>query len=225
MFKLFSFGFLWYLFGNPFVAILVLLVILYLLDRRFIGLSPSLVKPLKRRSRIAKLKQQLLLNPNDRSSRMELAHLLIEKRAYHKAGKVLAELGDAMEHSAEYWDDLGNVYLHTGELEKGEEAVLRALSINPRVKYGQPYLRLAAASAKLDTGKALAYLNAFRELHSSSCEAYYRLGVIYKQMDRKDEAKHAFREAQDIYRSLPKYKKRQERVWAVRSLISRILLG
>lgn len=45
--------------------------------------------------------------------------------------------------------------------------------------------------------------------------------MMYKSLDRKEEAKEAFQEAIDIYRSLPKYKKRQERKWAVLSMIKK----
>ncbi|EXX89171.1 hypothetical protein BG53_00450, partial [Paenibacillus darwinianus] len=142
MAKILLFSLLWYLFGNPFLAILVLLVVLYFLDRRYVGLTPSFVKPLRRRSRIGKLRQQLLLNRSDVSAKMALARLLLEKKDYAGARQVLESVGDTMEHSAEYWDDLGTAYLHTGKQGDGEQAIARALDINPRVKYGEPYLRL-----------------------------------------------------------------------------------
>lgn len=221
MAKILLFGLLWYIFGNPFVAILVLLAALYFLDRRFVGLTPSFVKPLKRRSRIAKLRQQLSLNRNDVSAKMELARLLLDKKDYAGARRVLETIGDTMEHSAEYWDDLGTAYLHTGKPDEGEQAILQALDINPRVKYGEPYLRLASVTAGKDAAKALGYLEAFRGIHSSSCEGYYRMGRIYKALDRKGEARRAFEEALDVYRTLPRYKKRGERGWALRSFFAK----
>jgi tetratricopeptide (TPR) repeat protein len=217
--KLFLFFILWRLFGNPFIAILVVLVVLYFIDRRYLGLTPSFVKPLRRRSRIAKLRQQLMLNPNDTGSKMELARLLLDKKDYKEARKVLESIGDVMEHSAEFWDDLGNAYLHTADSERGEQAILRALEINPRVKYGQPYLRLAALHSRGDADRALAYLRSFGDIQSSSAEAYYRMGLLYMQLGRKLEAKTAFGEAVDVYRSLPKYKKREQRKWALRSFM------
>ena len=224
MSKLLAFGLLFWLIGNPFVAIIVLILILYMLDRRFVGLSPSIVKPLKRRSRIKKLEQLLRLNPSDVSSKMELARLQLERKSYARARQVLESIGDAMEHSAEYWDDLGTAFLFTGDKERGEQAMLRALAINPRVKYGEPYLRLAAAN-RSDAEQALSYLKALREIHSSSCEAYYRMGVIYKELGNKAEAKRAFEEAAAIYASLPRYKKRQERSWALRSWAAKLAMN
>ncbi|OUM93838.1 MAG: hypothetical protein A9Z00_02670 [Thermobacillus sp. ZCTH02-B1] len=219
--KFILFGLLWYLLGNPFVAIIVLIVMLYILDRRFIGLSPSVVKPFRRARRIGQLRQQLALNPNDMSARMELAHLLLERKSYHEARKLLEPAAETMAHSAEYWDNLGTALLHTGSRAEGESMIRRALSINPRVKYGQPYLRLAAANRD-QPEKALKLLEELRAIHTSSCEAYYRMGRIYQALGRREEARRAFDEAAEIYRTLPRYKRREERPWAIRSRLARL---
>ncbi|WP_138755419.1 tetratricopeptide repeat protein [Paenibacillus sinopodophylli] len=221
MLKFGLFVFLYWLLGSPFLAIIVLLILLYLLDRRFIGLSPSILKPIKRMSRIRKLRQQINLSPNDVSSKHELARLLIERKKYSEALRLLEPLERVLEDSAEYWDDLGISYLNRGEAEKGITSIRRALELNPRVKYGAPYLRLAAHCAVGNTSEALAYLEAFQEVNSSSCEAYHYQSSIYKKLGNTDEAKRGAEEGLRVYRMLPKYKKRQERKWAVRLLFKK----
>jgi len=211
------FGLTW-LFGNPLIAIIVLLVLFYVLERRFIGLSPSLVKPLRRRSAISKWRRHLERSPHDVSARTELARLLIEAGKPAQAREILLDIQERMEHSAEYWSDLGACELALGKLEEGEAAMLRALSVSPKVKYGQPYLRLAEAFAKRDPAKAIGYLESFKDVNSSSCEAYYRLGAIYADLGKQEEAAAAFRECGRLYRTLPKYLKRRERKWAIRAL-------
>lgn len=215
----FLFGLLWWLLGNPFLAILVLLVVLYLLERRFIGLSPSLVRPFRRRSEIAKWKRQLQMSPHDVSAKSELARLLIESRKYEEARGVLLGIQEQSEHSAEFWSDLGICELALGRLEEGERAMLMALEISPRVKYGQPYLRLGEAWSSSEPAKALRYLEAFKEVNSSSCEAYYRLGVLYAGLGKREEASAAFRECRELYGALPRYLKRKERKWALKSAL------
>ncbi|NIK76941.1 tetratricopeptide (TPR) repeat protein [Paenibacillus castaneae] len=207
-----------WLFGNPFIAIIVLLVLFYILDRRFVGLMPSLFKPIKRSSRIKKLKQHINLSPNDVSAKHELARLLIERKKYSEAANLLEPLQQTLEDSAEYWDDLGTSSLFSGKVERGIASMVHALKLNPRVKYGAPYLRLAAYYSKDQTEQALAYIRAFQEIQSSSCEAYDRMSSIYKGMGQEEEAKRAAEEGLQIYRMLPRYKKRQERKWAVRLL-------
>jgi len=217
MSKILLFLGLTWLFGNPFVAIIVLLIVIYVLERRFIGLSPSLVKPLRRRGSISKWRRQLEMSPHDVSAKSELARLLIESGKHAQARDILQGIGEQMEHSAEYWSDLGTCELALGRVEEGEQAMKRALAISPKVKYGQPYLRLAEALAKTEPDRAIVYLQQFKDVNSSSCEAYYRLGTIYDGLGKSAEAAEAFKECRQLYRTLPKYMKRHERKWALRA--------
>jgi len=214
----FLFGLLWWLLGNPIVAILVLLAVLYLLERRFIGLSPSIVRPFRRQSAIAKWKRQLQMSPYDISAKQELARLFLESRKYAQAREILLGIQDSMEHSAEYWSDLGASQLALGQLEEGEQSMLRALSISPRVKYGAPYLRLSEAWAKLDPAKALHYLESLRQINASSCEAHYLTGRLYADLGKREAAQAAFKECRELYATLPRYMKRKERKWALLSM-------
>ncbi|MCD9025825.1 tetratricopeptide repeat protein [Cohnella silvisoli] len=217
MSKILLFVGLTWLLGSPFAAILVLLVIFYVLERRFIGLSPSIVRPFRRRNLIAKWRRQLHLSPHDVSAKSELARLLIESKKFGQAREILLGIETQMDHSAEYWSDIGICDLGLGNLEDGEREMKRALAISPRVKYGQPYLRLAESFSKRDPVKAIAYLQEFKEVNSSSCEAYYRLGSVYTSLGNPEEAAKAYRECRQLFRSLPRYMKRHERKWALRS--------
>ena len=215
--KFIIFGMLFYIFGNPFIAIIVLLLIVYVLDRRFVGVFPSITRPIQRARQISKLRKNIAASPSDVSSRHELARLLIERRKYGEALKLLESISESLQDSAEYWDDIGTARLETGNTAQGEADILQALDINPRVKYGRPYLRLADAFRTADSAKALDYLQKFHTMHSSSSEAYYLLGTMYRVLGQRQEAKEAFSESMSVYLSLPKYKRRQERKWAVRS--------
>lgn len=217
MMKVALFGLLWWLTGSPILAVIVLLIILYALERRYVGLTPSIVRPLRRNRTIRRLRQQIAMNPNDIPAKHELARLLIERKRYAEAKTWLMPLQDALDGSAEFWDDLGACLMHLGERDAAEAAVGNALSINPRVKYGTPYLRLASLYADKDPKKAIAYLQSFRAIHSSSIEAYYRLAGLYAQLGQTAEARTMLAECGVIYRSLPRYKKRQERKWALRA--------
>jgi tetratricopeptide (TPR) repeat protein len=217
MSKILLFVGLTWLLGSPIAAILVLLVVFYVLERRFIGLSPSLIRPFRRRNSIAKLRRQLHLSPHDISAKTELARLLIEGRKFGQARDILLGIERQMDHSAEYWSDIGICDLALGNLEDGEREMKQALAISPKVKYGQPYLRLAESFSKPDPGKAITYLQEFKSMNSSSCEAYYRLGTVYASLGKPKEAADAYRECRFLFRSLPRYMKRHERKWALRS--------
>ncbi|NGM83251.1 tetratricopeptide repeat protein [Paenibacillus sp. 7124] len=222
MVKFIVFMLLWRLVGNPFLAVIILLAVLYFLDRRYVGVFPSITRPFRRARQGSRLRTQISLNPNDVSSKFELARLLSERKKYREAQELLLQIGDRYEQSAEYWVDLGYANIKLGQLEEGESQMLRGLEINRRVQYGQPYLRLAEAFRNSDRDKALHYLHEFQDIQSSSSEAYYLLGSMYKALGQETEAKRSFNESIDVYRSLPRYKKRQERGWALRSFFAKM---
>ncbi|MFD1775091.1 tetratricopeptide repeat protein [Paenibacillus rhizophilus] len=222
MVKFIVFMLLWRLVGNPFLAVIILLAVVYFLDRRYVGVFPSIARPFRRARQSSRLRTQISLNPNDVSSKFELARLLAERKKYREAQELLLQIGDRYEQSAEYWVDLGYANIKLGQLEEGESQMLRGLEINRRVQYGQPYLRLAEAFRHNDRDKALHYLQEFHEIQSSSSEAYYLLGSMYKALGQEAEAKRSFNESVAVYRSLPRYKKRQERGWALRSFFAKM---
>lgn len=215
--KIMIFLFLSWMIGNPFIALLILLIILYALDRRYVGMFPDIGRPFKLNRRLSRLKQDLSIHSHNTSGKLEAARILIEKKRFAQAKAYLEQIIPIMGDSAEVLCELGLCHLKLGELEVGEQLMLRALSINPRVKYGEPYLRLGEAFLKADPGKALHYLESFRKEQSSSCQAYYLLGKLYNELGRKEDADRAFREIPEIYRVLPKYKRKQERRWVLLS--------
>ncbi|CAM4450268.1 tetratricopeptide repeat protein [Paenibacillus typhae] len=222
MFKILGFLFLAQFLGNPFLALIVLFLILYVLDRRYVGILPSIGKPFRRSRQMSRLRTTISLNPNDVSSKFELARLLIERKRYSDAKELLLNIADRYEQSAEYWVELGYANLKLGMLPEGEAQMLQGLEINRRAQYGQPFLRLAEIFRGVDQDKALHYVSQFQEIQTSSSEAYYLAGSMYKALGRNDEARRAFEESVAIYRSLPKYKKRQERGWALRSFFAKM---
>ncbi|CQR55417.1 tetratricopeptide repeat protein [Paenibacillus riograndensis] len=222
MLKFFGFLLLYRLVGNPFLALIILLVILYFLDRRYVGILPSFTKPFRRSRQISKLRTTISLNPNDVSAKFDLARLLIERKRYSESKELLEQIADRYEQSAEYWVELGYANLKLGHLPEGEAQMLQGLEINRKAQYGQPYLRLAEVFRNIDHNKALQYVTQFQEIQSSSSEAYYLAGSMYKALGRKEDAKRAFNESTAVYRSLPKYKKRQERGWALRSYFAKM---
>lgn len=221
MSKFLLFGLLTWLFGSPIIAIIVLLLVYYFLDRRYIGLLPNLSAPLKRNRRLRELRRHLATHLHDTSSKLEAARLLVQRGKYGEAERYLREIQPIMVESADVLYLLGICRLESGDLAEGERLMLQSLELNPRVAYGEPYLRLGEALGRTDAVKAIEYLNAFRSLNTSSCEAYYRLGQIYTRLGREQEARQAYRETQEVYRLLPKYKRKTERKWALLAALRR----
>lgn len=220
--KLLIFVLLWNLIGNPFIAILIILVIGYALERRFIGLTPSLVRPFRRNRRLKAVLRELESHPHDARSKLEAARLYLEKKRYRPAHDYLEQVLPVMDESAEVLVELGLIKLKLGEPAAGEALILQGLERNPRVHYGDPYLWLSEANMGDHPQKALRYLEGLREVNSSSCQAYYRMGQLYEQMGDKEKAREAYEQTRRIYRGLPKYKRKSERKWALLARTKRV---
>ncbi|QSO47674.1 tetratricopeptide repeat protein [Alicyclobacillus mengziensis] len=201
--------------GNPFLAIIVLLVIYYFVDRRYIGLLPSVTKPIRRRQRMAQLRRQVYLNPHDSPAKQYLAEAYIEVKQYRSALNLLEDLPKQMQDSPDVLYDTGLCQLNLGNVDTGEALIQQALSADNRLRHGEPYLKLAAAIATSDAQRAKEYLHVFQEQNVSSCESYYRLGQLEQYFGNSREARSAWRNCLDTYRALPRFRKRSERRWAV----------
>lgn len=201
--------------GNPIVAIILVLVIYYIIDRRFIGLFPSIIRPFQQVIRISNLEKQLALNPHDMPARYDLAQAYMERHRYGKALHLLEGLPPSMKESPDVMYDLGACELALGQLEIGEKRILQAMASKPDLRYGEPYLKLATAMAAVNPKQALLYLTEFQSKNFSSCESYYRLALLQKQFGHHTEARRALQQCLEIYRTLPRFRRRPERRWAL----------
>lgn len=219
------FAILWYILGNPFLALLILLVVLYILDRRYVGLLPNVFRPLAVRRNIARLRHAIRINPHDTAARHELARRLMEVGHYREALDLLRGIQPILHDSDDLLAEIGMCCLKLNALEEGERHILEAIERNPRVMYGEPYLHLGEAFMRTAPDKAVGYLERYREAQSSSCKGLYRLGQLYDRLGRKADATEAFREASALYRSLPRYRRKTERRWFVLSSWKLLLRG
>lgn len=212
--KFLLFPLLWFLTGNFFFSLLILFLVIYFLDRKFVGILPNVWRPFQLRSRARKAKLEVQANSHHTSMKLELARLYIEQRKYKAALPLLTEILEMMGDSADVRYEIGICHLKLGNLDIGESYMLEALALNPRVKFGEPYLRLSEALAIKSPQKALGYIEDFKQTHSSSCEAYYRLAQIYERLKLPKESKQAVREVMLVYKQLPRYSRKQQRKWA-----------
>lgn len=198
-----------------FITVLVIIFLLYFIDRQYIGLLPDPIKPLQQWRKLQKLQTELAASPHNMSTKLEAARILMERKRYEEAKVEFEKIAVIVNESAEVIYDLGLCYLKLGQLDRGEKLMQNSFEMNPRVRYGEGYLRLAEAFTKENAGRALSYLQKFKQIHTSSCEASFRLGLLFEKMEQNEEAKAAYKETLEIYRSLPKYKRKFERKWVL----------
>ena len=114
---------------------------------RFVGLLPDLSKPFRQAGAVRRLKQTLELNPYDANAHLELGTILAEKRRWAQAAEHLELAAKRLDNSQSYYG-LGTAYFHLGRLDEGKEALQKALQMNPKVGYGEPYVYLAEYQLK-----------------------------------------------------------------------------
>lgn len=209
--------------GNPLLALLSVLIVYVLIDRRYIGILPDFLIPLRRRKRIVELKREVQLNPYQGLAFYELGMLLVEK-GNMKEGVVCLEKAKTLmpDHpDAQYY--LGVAYIKSGQLEEGKKALEEALRLNPKVKYGAPYIYLIEYLLKKGTvdEKIDEYIEKVKMYGSP--EYYYRLGLLFQKARRRKEAKEMFAAAVANFQKYPSFYRKQHRYWAFRARLRSLL--
>lgn len=212
--NLFLFFLITLLTGSPIFALLVILAIYLALDYQFIGISRGILGRFRRTTAIRGLRRDLSINPHDAMARRDLGRLLVESHHFADAVPHLEKAVERMPDSDEAACDLGLAYLWTGKVAEGEELIRRALDRNPKLRYGDPYLRWG--EFLLDRGQnadAAERLEHFRSIFSSSVEGHYLLGVAYQRTGERTKAVASYRAALEMFKRSPRYKRKEERLW------------
>lgn len=202
------------IFHNPILAIIVLGIVYYFVDRRFIGLTPSLTRPFRRQMRISQLRRAIAANPHDAPARYDLARTYLERGRYGDALHLIESLPASQQEAADVRVDWGLCELATGRTEEGEARVRKALEANPSLRRGEPYLQMATLLSDSAPNRALSYLRTFEQYNVSSCESQYRLALLLSKFGDARGARDALYECLRTYSMLPKFRRRVERRWA-----------
>ncbi len=154
------------------------------------------------------------MNPHDVKARADLGALLARRGRFREAR---AELEQAMPRADDLPEanySLGLCLLYDGEFERGRELVEKALALNPKFGYGEPYLRLGDFRA--GRGEWDAAAERYRQatgIHSSTVEGWFKLGQSLSRLGRPAEARQALQEAIASYRTAPWYRRSEDRPW------------
>jgi tetratricopeptide (TPR) repeat protein len=217
----FLFALLTWLLGSPILAGLVLLAIFgggYLLySRRLFRWR----RRWRARGEARQLEATLAINPEDAKAHSDLGGLLARRGRFAEA---LPHLEKAIARCDDVPDTnfyLGWALLNQGDLERGRQSIEAALAINPRFGFGEPNLRLGDYFfGRKGYKEAIPHYEASREVHSSGMEAATKLGESYLAIGEKEKAATILQEAVTIYRTLPWFRKQEERGWARKAKVA-----
>jgi tetratricopeptide (TPR) repeat protein len=211
--------------GNPLIALLVILILYFTIDRTFFGFIPDPFKAFKKAGRIRELQKIVAINPHDARSLKELGICMIDKKDYRKAReyfeKAVSKLSDDPEFNYYY-----GFAARCGDIQKGRELLDRALSHSPGLKYGEPFIMFAEVYIdNVDFNSALPLLERFEKIHSSSSRGFYQTGFVKMKLGRKEEGTAYLKKAIAVFKASPRFKRKVDRKWAwkARALLRKAL--
>lgn len=203
---------------NPLLSLALLFVLYAVADRAYIGFLPDFFAPFKRNRQIKSLQAELALNPVNAAAAQELGILYFEKKAYQKALDFLVKAEERIHNSAKLYLYLGMTCIELSHLEKGKEALDKAVGLDRKAGYGLPYIYLI----RYELNQTVADEEEIEKLEAelqrfSGTENFFRMGMVYKKHGRREKAQEMFRQAVEEYASVPKGLRRLHRKWAVLS--------
>ncbi|VAX34641.1 hypothetical protein MNBD_NITROSPIRAE03-2029, partial [hydrothermal vent metagenome] len=135
MSKFFLFYILYWMFGNPIIALLVIVLISFTIDRTYFGFVPDPLKAFRTAGRINDLRRIVAINPHDARSLKELGIFMFEKKKYGKAVEYFERAANKMSDDPEFNYYYGISIARNGDIRKGMEYVAAAMEASPGLKY------------------------------------------------------------------------------------------
>src|SRR5512133_1163033 len=190
--------------GNPLLAAGVVLLLWFLGDRATFRVLPDPGRWFSRRSRAAKLRQTLDVNPHDRRARFSLAELLLER-------------GDARDRDVFTLAALGTALARTGAHEEAERLLADARKLDPEFRMGE--LDLVLGRMRLTLGDAAGAREPLQRLIAArpgTVEGRYLLARVLERLNDPAGAAKARDDAWSEYAQMPRFRRREDRRWAWR---------
>jgi tetratricopeptide (TPR) repeat protein len=212
--RFFLFAVLSWITGSPLLALLVLIALAipgWWAGSRYAWRAG---RWLRSSGEAGRLRRELAVNPHDVKARTDLGALLMRQGKLREARSELEQAMPRADDLPEANYSLGLCLLHDGEVERGRALVEKALTLNPRFGYGEPYLRLGDFRAGREEWEAAA--DRYRQatgIHSSTVEGWCKLGEALNHLGRPEEARTALQEAISSYRTAPWYRRAEDRPW------------
>jgi tetratricopeptide (TPR) repeat protein len=195
--------------------LIMLIVPIGFVARRWL---PDPILYLRRAGRISRLRAVVQANAADVLSRRQLAMLYLEQRK-PVAALPLVDAALAREpESAELLHLRGLCLLGARRWDDAIAAFIATLQVDPRFRYGEPYLKIAEALAPLGRWKdAEESLEHFVAIHGSSLEGRVKQAHARERLGDRPGSDALKIEARSVYAQLPPFQRRRQFLWWCRS--------
>jgi protein O-GlcNAc transferase len=132
--------------------------------------------------------------PEDSTAIHLLGVIAYQRKKYGEAEDLILRAIGIHKRVADYWNNLGNVYLAQRLLDKAEECYLKALKLNPKYAHARSNL----GGVLRDKGKLQESVNAYRkalQFDPAQPEIHNNLGMVLDALGRSGEALGHYLEA------------------------------
>jgi tetratricopeptide (TPR) repeat protein len=216
--RFFLFALLTWITGSPLLAVLILIVLA--VPGWFAGSrwAFTLSRRIRAWGEAGRLRRALAINPHDAKARTDLGAILVRQGRFRQARAELEQVLPRVDDLPEANYFLGLCLMKDGDIERGRSLVERALAINPKFGYGEPYLRLGDFhESRKEWDLAAERYRQATDIHGSSVEGWYKRGQVMNELGRREEARNALQEALASYRTAPWFRRQEERPWKRRA--------
>jgi tetratricopeptide (TPR) repeat protein len=173
----------------------------FLLLRRII---PDPTAVFRAFSRSGSLRSQVDVNPANVTARRDLAQIYLDVRRPRAALKLVQQALVRTPNEPEMLYLAGLAQHRVGKHEDALPNLVRAVELDPRVRFGLPYLVAGDALFALRRYEEAAdAFERYSESNTSDVSAYVRLARTYARLGKTDEARQAIDEAESTWRVLP----------------------
>lgn len=195
-------------------------VVVLLLVRPFL---PDPVVLWRTLGRVQALRRQILANPANVTARRDLALVYLDRLRPRRALELVDEARQRFPADAELLFLKGVAHHRRGQHEQALGPLVEAVQIDPRLRFGEPYL--VAGDALRALGKPTEAIDAFERFvrsNGSSIEGHVKLSLAHRDADDADGARRALDEALRTWGQLPGYQRRRQLGWYLRALLLRV---
>jgi len=208
--------------GSPVGSAVILILVWLVTDRFTLGVLPDPFRWVVRLNRELSLKRTLLNNPHDGRARLELAELLVQRRAHRRAVEVLRPNLEKGQSDVQTVFTMGAACIGAGFAEQGEKLLEHAQELDPNFRVGE--IDLVLGKGRLQRGDYRGAKEALERLvqaRKGTVEGRVLLSRALAGLDDDASAALMRDDAWKEYVSAPRFQRRKERWWAWRARPSR----
>jgi tetratricopeptide (TPR) repeat protein len=195
-------------------------VVVLLLVRPFL---PDPVVLWRTFGRVQALRRQILANPANVTARRDLAVVYLERLRPRRALELVDEARQRFPADAELLFLKGVAHHRRGQHEDALAPLVEAVAIDPRLRFGEPYL--VAGDALRALGRTTEAIDAFEHFvasNGSSLEGHVKLSLAHRDANDAPGGERALDEAFRTWGQLPAYQRRKQLGWYLRALVLRL---